>query len=169
MNFLASFRNWWHFVAALILGLASAGIQGQSRLSTAPAVAGDDAPISPQSVVRTIDDPSSGARWLLVCDIEHRGGPGRLILAPIPHSDGKAASTNPIPSPFAAVIRAGDRLLIETHTVTADARFEAVALGPARLGAPLDVRLNIGGRRVRALAAGPGRAILAPETEGWKR
>src|ERR1035437_3168930 len=32
-------------------------------------------------VVREIDDPQNGARWLLVRNKEHPGGPGRLILA----------------------------------------------------------------------------------------
>jgi len=63
------------------------------------------------------------------------------------------------------VIRAGDRLIVEEKTAVAEVRLEAVALGPAGNGFPLLVRLKIGGRVVRAVALGPGRAAFAPETE----
>ena len=42
----------------------------------------------------------------------------------------------------------------------ADSRLEAVALSPATVGSPFNVRLTMGGRIVRAVALGPGRAVL---------
>jgi hypothetical protein len=38
-------------------------------------------PYSPGQLVRIIDDPSLGDRWLLIRDPNHPGGPGRLVLA----------------------------------------------------------------------------------------
>ncbi len=63
-----------------------------------------------------------------------------------------------------SVIRAGDRLIVEEHTARVDAVLEARALTPAALGDAFDVRLTIGGNRVRAIAMGPGRAALQPMT-----
>jgi flagella basal body P-ring formation protein FlgA len=61
-----------------------------------------------------------------------------------------------------AVIRAGDRLIVEENTAVVEARLEAVALGAAAPGSTFNVRLRIGGRVLRAVALGPGRAALAP-------
>ena len=69
------------------------------------------------------------------------------------------------PEPLLPVIRAGDRLIVEEHTAVVEARLEAVALGPAASGSPFQVRLTIGGKVVRAVALGPGRAAFAAETE----
>jgi hypothetical protein len=62
------------------------------------------------------------------------------------------------------VIRAGERLIVEESTPVVEARLEAVSLGPAAVGSPLDVRLKVGGKVVRAVALGPGRAALRAET-----
>jgi hypothetical protein len=61
------------------------------------------------------------------------------------------------------VIRVGDRLIVEEHTAVVDAVLEARALNPAAVGAPLDVRLTIGGNVVRVVALGSGRAALVAE------
>ncbi len=61
------------------------------------------------------------------------------------------------------VIRAGDRLIVEEHTAVVDAALEAVRLNPAALGSTFKVRLKIGGKVLRAVALGPGRAALAAE------
>jgi hypothetical protein len=66
---------------------------------------------------------------------------------------------------FHPIVRAGDQLTIEEHTRVADAYLEAIALGPASVGSVLNVRLKVGGRVVRALALGPGRAAFEPETK----
>lgn len=121
-------------------------------------------------ILREIRDPHSGACWLLVRDESHPGGPGRLVPAgesPIPvppnpraqnradgpHSAGSSDSLAP-------VIRAGDRLIVEEKTSVVEAHLEAVALGPAAVGGVFGVRLRIGGRALRAVALGPGRAAL---------
>jgi len=119
-------------------------------------------------IVREIDDPHTGDRWLLVRDPQHPGGPGRLMLVAA-HRNG-LRGTNPRVTAetdqarFNPVIRAGDRLIVEEHTEIADASLEARALNPAAQGSALDVRLTIGGKVVRAVALAPGRAALQPQT-----
>jgi len=138
---------------------------------------------SEASAVRTIDDPQTGHRWLLMKDPEHQGGPGRLVLstesptgmtASGPVSDGR--SSLPTIGPSAKVgqapqatpqpqIRAGDHLLVEEHSAVADVQLTAIALGPAMTGSVLNARLEIGGRVVRVVADGPGRASFASGRE----
>jgi hypothetical protein len=62
------------------------------------------------------------------------------------------------------VIHTGDLLIVEESSAVVDVRLAAVALAPAAGGSPLKVRLAIGGAIVHAIALGPGRAALAPET-----
>jgi len=117
-------------------------------------------------VVREIDDPHTGDRWLLLRNERVPGGPGRLIpaaahrLAHINSSQPAAGNAEGIEAMPLPVIRAGDRLIVEEHTAVVDAVLEARALSPAVVGAGLDVRLTIGGSMVRAVATGPGRAAL---------
>ncbi len=115
-------------------------------------------------LLREIDDPNSGTRWLLVRDKTSPGGPGRLELVPPgrdPGAPGRQAK-----APWVAqtrdvlIIRPGDKLVVEEHTTITDAYLEGVALGPAGTGSALNVRLTIGGRVVRAVAVAPGRASL---------
>ena len=125
-------------------------------------------------VVRAIDDPYTGNHWLLERDPNHPGGPGRLVLLPRTTSadghndeskDGKAPGVT-LAAALAAltpVIRSGDRLVVEETTAVVEARLEAVALGPAVQGADFEVRLQIGGKVVRAVALGPGRAVFADQ------
>lgn len=112
--------------------------------------------------IREIDDPSSGARWMLYR--ADGGGPGRLVLVTVPTSEhGRAESARPIvPRP---VIHAGDRIVLVEHTPVVDASLEATALGPAAAGSEMRVRLAIGGRIVPAIALGPGRAEIQPVEE----
>jgi hypothetical protein len=127
----------------------------------APAAAGKAAA---DAALREIDDPHSGARWLLSKDAEHPGGPGRLVQLGKDEQAGSAGK-RPRPAPAAPVIRAGDRIVVEEHTDVVDAAFEAVALGPAVERRRLHARLKIGGRVVRVIALGPGRARLATAEE----
>jgi hypothetical protein len=118
-------------------------------------------------IVREIDDPHSGARWLLMRNSDHPGGPGLLVLAeggrnPVQRGQAGFGPSGVDPQ---TVIRAGERLIVEENTPVVEARLEAVALGPAVIGSVLDARLKIGGRVVRAVALGPGRAELQPQTE----
>jgi len=119
-------------------------------------------------VVREIDDPHTGDRWLLVRNELVPGGPGRLVLVTAHRNEYGGATLRAAEQTREAqslpVIRTGDRLIIEEHTARVDAVLEARALNPAAAGASLDVRLTIGGNVVRAIAMGPGRATLQPKT-----
>jgi hypothetical protein len=117
--------------------------------------------------LREIVDAHTGERWILTRDPSHPGGPGRLTPA---LSSTPAAVPGPIasrstPTPPRPIVHGGDRLIVEENTRVAEARLEAVALGSAAPGALFEARLKIGGKVVRAVALGPGRAALAPEGE----
>jgi hypothetical protein len=114
-------------------------------------------------IVREIDDPHTGNRWLLMRDPSHPGGPGRLVAVASVRI--RSSREGPGVEPLRPVIHSGERLIVEENTAVVEARLEAVALGPAVIGSPLDVRLRIGGKVVRAVALAPGRASLQPEME----
>ena len=123
-------------------------------------------------VLREIDDPHNGDRWLLQADPDHPGGPGRLVRisalgmeigVPGAQQGRSKAVPAPLPESLNLVIRAGDRIQVEASSAVAEVRLEAVALGPAPAGAAFNVRLKIGGRIVRAMALAPGRAAFQPE------
>jgi len=144
---------------------ASGGANPSARLlhpSSAPVAA-----VARGEVIREIDDPHTGARWLLVRNEEHPGGPGRLVLVGGQgnESGGASRQTEAEEARLRPVIRTGDRLVVEEHTARVDAALEARALGPAASGGGFNARLAIGGRVVRAVALGPGRAAFLPETE----
>ena len=114
-------------------------------------------------VLREIDDPHTGDCWLLLRDPSHPAGPGRLVLAAfgmrsLPASV-QAHSEAPLP-----VIRSGERVVLEGHSAVADVRLEASAIGPARMGESIQVRMTIGGRIVKAVALGPGHAVVQEAT-----
>jgi hypothetical protein len=122
-------------------------------------------PIPAGEIVREIDDPHLGYRWLLVRDDSHPGGPARLVMASAARGSGlEARQGTPQADAPPPVIRAGDRVILEEHTSIVDAHLEAVAMAPAWAGSAFDARLSIGGRVVRAVASGPGRAIFQEET-----
>ena len=167
----------------LVLGLAlpaSAQPPGAVRpgaqvlvSSAAPAPVQAAVEVPPDGeIVREIRDPNLGDRWLLMRNSEVPGGPGRLVLVAAHRGALGAAAVRVAherdgreETRLLSVIRAGDRLRVEEHTAHVDAGLEARALGPAAAGSALDARLTIGGRVVRAVALGPGRAALQPETE----
>ncbi len=120
------------------------------------------------TIAREIDDPASGARWLLVLGGNRPGGPGQLVLVgdpnlPAPDSHLQISTSHSL----VPVIRAGDAILLEEHTTAVDLELEAVALGPATIGNRLRARLRLGGRTVSAIASGPGHATLALDTKVW--
>jgi hypothetical protein len=121
-------------------------------------------------LVREIDDPNSGTRWLLVRDKANPGGPGRLELAPQGREPGTVERQVQGPSAVrngpVSIIRAGDKLVVEEHSATTDAYLEGVALGPAETGSALNVRLSIGGKVVRTVAVARGRAALEAAAGG---
>ena len=115
-------------------------------------------------VVREIDDPHTGDRWLLRRNDQVPGGPGRLVLVAAHQSAAGGATPRAAGvTEILPVIRSGDRLILEEHTARVDAVLEARAMNPAAPGASLDVRLTIGGNVVRAVALGPGRVALQTE------
>jgi len=156
--------------AALAMLLAAAGAGAQQKAGEHDAVLPAGGPVLPAAgasgpVLREIDDPWTGARWQLRRDEEHPAGPHRLLLVELGHAPvaGGAAAAPAKPRP---VIHPGDPLTVEEHTAVVDASLEAVALGQATAGMWFEVRLKIGGRVLRVLALGPGRAILQAEPGG---
>jgi hypothetical protein len=168
--------------AATGIGLGALAASGPAQTPT-----GDPIPTASRGlsgeVVRQIADPGRDGTWLLIRNPVHPAGPGRLIWVPRGGQlAGQAqladqariadqASSPAVPVTEAAlealkpVILAGDRLVVEEETPVVDARLEATALGPAPAGAALNVRLEIGGKVMRAIALGPGRARFAYETQ----
>jgi hypothetical protein len=139
---------------------------------------------APGPVIREIDDPSTGSRWLLVRDSNRPGGPGRLLFVsgsraavpapgrrvsgaqsllspPITPALHAPADSVPVPAPTSPLmIHAGDSLVIEENTPVVDAYLAATALGPAARGVVFNARLTLGGKLVRVLALAPGRAAF---------
>jgi hypothetical protein len=160
-----SFVAW---MAASSLACAQA-----SDSSSGPRVMVSSSEPAAAQVVREIDDPHTGNRWLLLRDGAHPGGPGRLVLVPKAETkhaetaaDGqKSALAEVTPGEFHPIIRAGDKLIVEEHTAVIDTYLEAVALGPAVAGAVFGVRLKLGGKMMQAVALGPGRAAMQVGTE----
>ena len=154
-------------------GQTTGALQSSPRvLDTPPQATLVQAPV-PDEVIREIDDPHTGARWLLRRDPSHPGGPGRLLLAEgirnpdrqlnLARKDGTGVKPSFVE--LRPVLRAGDRIIVEENSPVVESRLEAVALSPAVIGSALNVRLSIGGKVVRAVALGPGRAMLQPGAE----
>jgi hypothetical protein len=145
---------------ALVMISSGALSPEEARASAAAPDAGADS--RPGEILREIDDPHNGDRWLLMRNRQAPGGPGRLVRVAVGRktADGVRAQGAGAPL-FAPVIRSGDRLIIEEHTALVDAVLEARALSPAMAGAAFDARLTMGGGVVRVVATGPGRASLA--------
>lgn len=122
-----------------------------------------------QGALRVIHDPSTGARWLVVRDPQHPGGPGRLVRAKDESQDPGASGVRmaggqgrePVTAPPRLVVRGGESLAVEDKSPMVETHLEAVALGPAALGETLLARLRPGGSVVRVVALGAGRARLA--------
>lgn len=155
-NFAKTKRLWW--IAILLCGAvdfaADRCLQGQGI--ERDKMPGQDA----MQAVREIDDPNGGARWLLLDGNLHPGGPGWLVA--IRNGDVVKTGANEaiVEPPLPVIVRGGERVIVEQQTKELQARFEAVALGPARSGEVLDVRLRINGRKMRVVALAPGRVLL---------
>jgi hypothetical protein len=123
----------------------------------------------PQRVLREIDDPSTGMRWILVHNPMIPTGPGRLLAigagnpTSLQAKGGTAAAGGaPTSRPsLPIVIRGGDAVTVEEASAFVELRMEGVALGPAKLGNTLQVRLTVGKHVVSAVALGLGRTRLA--------
>ncbi len=161
--------------AALLVAAAALPVSGQAGGGQAGGAApgfrievSSSAPAGSQ-LVREVDDPATGQRWLLLRNERDPGGPGRMVLAGVEvgvdGADGRLARTRSRGDETLAlpVIRSGERLVVEEHTAILDAVLEARALKAAARGSTFPVRLTIGGRVVRVVALGPGRAELTAE------
>ena len=123
-------------------------------------------------LIRVIEDPNLGDHWLLCRNLDHPGGPGRLLLveANRPVAGSSLNAGGPGAEVVAAfkdatrpAIRAGDRLVVEENSAVAEARLGAVALESATIGSAFRARMEIGGRVLRVVAVGSGRAAFQPE------
>jgi hypothetical protein len=131
----------------------------------------------PGEIFREIDDPHTGDRWLVMRDAANPAGPGRLVLVEAGEATSGRGTAGDVRQTgdtarnvarLRPLIRAGDALVVEEHTRVVDAKLEAVALGPAAMGAEFRARLKVGGKVVRVVAVAAGRAVLVPESEGWR-
>lgn len=169
----------------LLLAVAPVTV-GHAQQATAMVSAN---PVMPpaEEVLREIDDPALGDRWLLVRNPQNPAGPGRLLRF---HDEGAGGLANrneelaavvaeaqalalplvslPVVRPALPVIKNGDRIVVEEHTAVADMRLSAVALGPAAVGGSFYARLEVGGRVMRVEALGAGRAILPAAREATR-
>ena len=131
---------------------ASSSIPSEGTAQTAASNAGE--------LMKEIDDPHTGDRWLLMRDIRHLGGPGLMVVAAQGRTPGQTAAPGESPAP---IIRSGDPVIVEQNTSTMDAHLEALAMTPATAGSCFDARLRIGCGVVRAVAIAPGRAVFKEE------
>ena len=146
-------------------------------------VVGEPLKTARANAIRVIRDPHTAACWLLQRDPARPGGPGRMVLlsakdgfqlesvklepASLESANAVGGTSNGalkvnriLPAP---VVRSGDRLIVEESSALVEARLEAVALGSAVEGAEFRARLAIGGKIVRVVATGHGRATLAAD------
>jgi hypothetical protein len=153
----------------IILAAAMAGGQGTRPVPASTAVqmitqsSDQVSPVPSGEIIREIDDPHTGYRWLLMNDDSHPAGPRLLRMV----SAVRVELKKPGPEAEAplAVIQAGDRVIVEENTPVVEARLEAIALSKANAGSEFNARLVLGGRVVRAVAVSPGRAMFQGENQ----
>lgn len=118
-------------------------------------------------VLREIDDPTTGNRWLVLRNPKHPAGPGRVVLTQprTNYRERNSQATQPVRTEQGPIIRTGDVVTVEEHTPLLDLRLQAVALEPSLTGAYFTARLKIGGKVMRVMALAPGRAVFGPESE----
>ncbi len=172
----------WSFVVLLALPVRHASGQLYSKLGIVAREQDLQAStyVSPgkfavSEILRVIDDPHTGNRWLLLRDMSHPAAPGQLVRVPARFSkeNSSVEENGPVPaqSPviqearLIPILRAGDRLIAIESSAVLDERLEAIALGPAVAGSPLQVRLKIRGTIVRAIAQAPGLVVLVPTAD----
>lgn len=153
----------WAVAFAASLNAQSAANVEASSTRTHVAVPSDAA----GDVLREIDDPATGIRWLMLRDPNRPAGPGRLVPAPnaIVCREKDCVSKQLCARREQPVIHTGDAVTVEEHTPVLDMRLQAVALEPSLKGAYFTARLKVGGKAARVLAVAPGHAVFGPETE----
>lgn len=127
------------------------------------------------TVIREIDDPHTGMRWVLLRNPVYPAGPAHVALVETGKSENqmggaRSPDVQRIPAseaPRPLIVHRGDRLIVEENTATIEARLEAIAMGAAARGDEIQARLKIGGKLVNVVALGAGRAALAPVIEVW--
>ncbi|WP_420239894.1 hypothetical protein ACOBR2_10135 [Telmatobacter bradus] len=158
-------RVWWRS-ACLLLAVCFAG--SQPLLASMDA----EASIPPGTrIVREIDDPFTGNRWVLVRNLSRPASPEELILLsrPDPAKKEQLAAAHALAGASRSVppvILAGDPVIVEETFSHVNARYEGIALQPAIEGATFQVRLKIGGAPVHCRALGPGRAAMLETQQG---
>jgi hypothetical protein len=155
--------SWAQIFPALSLAYPAQGLNAAIRTAT-----GTD-PSLAAGVLKEIDDSCTGDQWLLLRDEDHPAGPGRLVRVArtgrlVQPGESEDAAVRVGYRADAPVIHAGDLVVLEESTPLVEARLEARALGPALCGAEFNARLTIGGRVVRAVALGKGRAAFVSTT-----
>lgn len=146
--------GWGVFVPALMLA-AQSEVGPRARVASAA----PEATTTTVEIVKVIDDPQTGKRWLLLKNQQHPGGPGQLV--PVDASLTTVAGQIARPLPSQPMIRSGDPVVVEEQTPLLEARYEAVALCSAAKGKAMNVRLKVNGKVLHAVALGPGRVALA--------
>lgn len=129
-------------------------------VSQAPKTAADNSAIR---LITEIDDVQLSTRWILRGDPAHPGGPG--VMTPERYSKGVFRNTSSLAVAAQPVIHGGDQVIVEEKSAVVEARLVAIALGSATAGTSFQARLQIGGKVVRVMALGDGRAMLVPEYE----
>lgn len=168
-------RAVWELGLTLFLMICFALPTASSQSSSQTILSSSAGPVDSQSVLREIVDPATGDHWFLVRDPERPGAPGRMVLVSgkARQQDGTALAEMSQPQGLILpnlrpIIRSGDVVVAEESTPILEARFEGVALGPATVGAELNVRLKVSGGVVRARAVAPGRVEVV-RAEGEER
>lgn len=151
---------------AILLGCVAACVPALPAQDAGLTVVTAAAPGVDPNIVREIDDPATGDRWLLVRDSSHPGSPARMLLVAGPAHTQAAGSESdlhvavPAPAALKPILHGGDPVVVEENTPLVEARLEGVALQPAVAGAEINVRLKISGTVVRAVVLAPGRVEM---------
>ena len=146
-------RTFWPVLVAWFLPWIMV-VQSLRAASASCPKSGAPAVIGAGRVLREINDPHSGERWLLLPNAADPAGPAQWIRSD--EIGWSPTGRNKIKE--SVVIHRGDRVVVEERGETVAAWLEATALEPAAVGCWLSVRLKIGGRVLRAVAIAEGRA-----------
>ena len=125
-----------------------------------------------RGVIKSLEDRATGQQWFLMRDPGHPAGPARLVQ----RSHCSSSSSKEDVSPDSQwrpnqterskrVIHAGQNVVVYDLSPNVKAEFEAIAVSSASLGQTFNVRLQVGGHLMRAVATSPARAELLAHEE----